>query len=128
MNFDPATVRQGNQIKKEAAENPASFATEGGSSFSLPNNNLDKQNQTRMAGPGGAFAMKLMTDPALQQRVGMWNQQFAQSNQGMQFNQAKMMMMQGMQASQDQQKSQQQQQQKKPQPQQQQQQKPGVKQ
>ena len=121
MNFNPATVRQGNQIKKEAAENPASFATEGGSSFSLPNDNLDKQNQTRMAGPGGAFAMKLMTDPALQQRVGMWNKQFAQSNQGMQFNQAKIMMMQG---SQDQQK---QQEQKKPQ-QQQQQQKPGVKQ
>ena len=98
MAFDPIVVRQGNQIKKEAAENPASFATEGGSSFSLPNNNLDQVDKTRMAGPGGAFAVQMLTNPELAQRVGLWNQQFTQSNQGMQFNQAKMMMMQGQKA------------------------------
>ena len=45
-----------------------------------------------MAGPGGAFAMQLMQDPNMQQRVANWNSRFIQSNQGMQFNQAKMMM------------------------------------
>ena len=43
-----------------------------------------------MAGPGGAFAMQMAQDPELAMRIAEWNQQFAQSNQGMQFNQAKM--------------------------------------
>ena len=58
----------------------------------MPNKDLDYESATRMAGPGGAFAMQMMQDPALAQRVGTWNQQFAQSNQGMQFNQAKIQM------------------------------------
>ena len=45
-----------------------------------------------MAGPGGAFAMQMMEDPELQQRVAEWNQQFMQSNQGFEFNQAKIQM------------------------------------
>ena len=46
-----------------------------------------------MAGPGGAFAMKMMQDPQLQQRVLEWNKRFMQSNQGMEFNKAQMGMM-----------------------------------
>ena len=93
MSFNPEVVRQGNTTKKRAEETPNVFATEGGSSSSIGTGSFDKKNQTRMAGPGGAFAMQMMSDPELQARVKMWGQQFAQSNQGMQFNQAKMMLM-----------------------------------
>lgn len=95
MSFNPRIVQQGNATKRKAEETPNVFATEGGSSMSLGTGSLDKKNQTRMAGPGGAFAVQMMTDPELQARVKMWDQQFAQSNQGMQFNQAKMMLMGG---------------------------------
>ena len=92
MSFDKAAVRYGNLLKKEAEETPNSFATEGGASSVGPTGQLDRKSEQRMAGPGGAFAMKMMQDPQLQQRVANWSQQFSQSNQGMQFNQAKMMM------------------------------------
>jgi len=92
MSFNPKVVQQGNQAKKQAEETPNVFATEGGSSVSLSSGSLDNKNKTRMAGPGGAFAMAMVQDPELANRVAMWGTQFAQSNQGMQFNQAKMMM------------------------------------
>ena len=92
MSFDRATIQHGNRLKQEAEETPNSFATEGGASAVGPTGQLDRKSQQRMAGPGGAFAMNMMQDPQLQQRVANWNQQFSQSNQGMQFNQAKMMM------------------------------------
>ena len=92
MSFDPKAVQQGNIAKKQAQETPTSFATESGSTFAQPTGSLDKKNELRMAGPGGAFAMKMMQDPDFTNRVAAWNQQFMQSNQGMQFNQAKMQM------------------------------------
>ena len=93
MSFNPEAVRAGNIAKKEAEEFPTTFGTANGSDFSAPSQNLDKANQTRMAGPGGAFAMKMMQDPQLQERVLQWNQRFMQSNQGMEFNKAQMGMM-----------------------------------
>ena len=90
MSFDSKAVQQGNYAKKQSEETPTSFATESGSSFAQPTGSLDKKNELRMAGPGGAFAMKMMQEPEFAQRVASWNQQFMQSNQGMQFNQAKM--------------------------------------
>ena len=92
MSFDPKAIQQGNIAKKEAEETPTSFATESGSSFAQPSGSLDKKNELRMAGPGGAFAMKMLQDPNFAQRVATWDQQFMQSNQGMEFNQAKMML------------------------------------
>lgn len=90
MSFNPKAVREGNRIKREAEENPTTFSTESGATFAEPTGALDKKSQTRMAGPGGAFAMQMAQDPELAMRIAEWNQQFAQSNQGMQFNQAKM--------------------------------------
>ena len=93
MSFNSEVVRQGQAIKKQAEETPTSFATEGGASFAMPSGSLAKNNDvTRFAGPGGAYAQKLMTDPELMIKNQQWNQQFMQSNQGMQFNMAKIQM------------------------------------
>ena len=95
MKFQRQQVIQGNRLKKEAEENPGTFGTENGAAFSQPSQGLDKKNATRFAGPGGAFAMQMQQDPELQARVAKWDQEFAQSNEGMQFNQAKMTLMGG---------------------------------
>lgn len=92
MQYDSAQIRQGQAAKKKAEETPTSFATEGGSSFSLPSGSLDQKNATRFAGPGGAYAQALINNPELAIKTQQWGQQFMQSNQGMQFNQAKMML------------------------------------
>ena len=44
-----------------------------------------------MAGNAGARAMQMMTDPIEQQRVADWMARFGMTNQGMEWNQAKMM-------------------------------------
>ena len=90
MSFNPKVIAQGNQAKKQAQETPTSFATAGGSTFAEPSGSLDQKSQMRMAGPGGAFAMKMMQEPEFADRVAQWNQQFSQSNQGQEFNSAKM--------------------------------------
>ena len=95
MTFNPRVIQQGNAAKKAAEETPNVFATEGGSSSSMGTVSLDQKAKLRKAGPGGAFAMQMMQDPELAQRVAQWSAQFAQSNQGMQFNQAKMQTMMG---------------------------------
>ena len=94
MAFNSHVVKQGQAIKKQAEETPTSFATEGGASFAMPTGGLAKDNDvTRFAGPGGAYAQRMMSDPELAMKNQQWNQQFAQSNQGMQFNMAKIQMM-----------------------------------
>ena len=90
MAFNSKQIQQGNRAKKQAEEKPTSFATESGSTTAQSSGSLDKKNELRMAGPGGAFAMKMIQEPEFAERVASWNQQFGQSNQGMQFNQAKM--------------------------------------
>ena len=92
MQYDSAQIRQGQAAKEKAEETPTSFATEGGASFSLPSGSLDQKNATRFAGPGGAYAQALINNPELAIKTQQWGQQFMQSNQGMQFNQAKMML------------------------------------
>ena len=102
MSFNPQAVRAGNAARKEAEEFPTTFGTTNGADFSAPSQGLDKRNQNRMAGPGGAFALQMMQDPQLQERVLTWNKRFMQSNQGMEFNRAQMMMMGGGGAEQEQ--------------------------
>lgn len=82
MSFDPTVVRQGNQLKQEAQENPTTFGTENGAAVSVTDKDLK---QTRMAGPGGAFAMKLMNDPSFSKQIDGWNDMFASSAPGQQF-------------------------------------------
>jgi hypothetical protein len=47
-----------------------------------------------MAGKMGARALTMINNPVEQQRTMNWMAKFGMSNQGMQWNQAKMMMMQ----------------------------------
>ena len=78
MSFDPKEVRLGNEAKKQAKENPMLLATEGGASFSEPSKKLDVGDKQRMAGPGGAFAIEMMTNPELANRVTQFEQGYQQ--------------------------------------------------
>ena len=111
MAFDPKEVRLGNEVKKQSKENPMLLATEGGSSFSEPSKRLDAGDKQRMAGPGGAFAMELMKNPELANRVA----QFEQGYQQFQIKKRQLAAM-GKPQSPTQQQQQQQKQEKKPTP------------
>ena len=88
MAFDPRVVLQGNADKRKLEENPTVGFTASGASSPEPTESLG-QDPTRMAGPGGAFAFKMMQDPTFAENIQGWNALFAQSNQGMEFNRAK---------------------------------------
>ena len=89
MYFNPKQIREGNRIKREAQETPTTFSTEAGGTFSEPAGGKGKRTQTRMAGPGGAFAMEIAQDPELAQRVAEFSMQFAETNPGFEFYKAK---------------------------------------
>lgn len=78
-NYTPKEIIQGEAIKREREETSQTF----------------HGNKRRMAGDVGEFAMKMMTDPVSIKQNQMWMNAFGMSNQGMQWNQAKMMMMGG---------------------------------
>ena len=85
MNLSPQDIRQGTQKKREMEETPLDFHAP----------------KKRMAGEMGEFALRMMRDPVAIQQNKMWMDAFGMSNQGMQWNQAKMMMMGGGQPPQD---------------------------
>ena len=86
-NYDPKTLQHGNRVRDELKQTPATFATDSGVARFVP------EKGRRMAGgPIGQRALELMTDPAAAKATGEWMKMFAQSNEGLQFNQAKMMM------------------------------------
>jgi hypothetical protein len=91
MAFDPKVVLQGNADKRALEENPTVGFTASGASSPEPTEQLGKDPR-RMAGPVGAFALRQMQDPQFAKAVAGWQQAFAQSNQGMEFNQAKIQM------------------------------------
>ena len=75
-----------NQAKQKEA--PNTFTRESGAEQVTQMSALDKPKQ-RMAGQMGHRIMEYMNDPAEQARTESWMQMFGLSNQGMQFNQAK---------------------------------------
>ena len=89
MNYNKEDLRQGAQIRSEAKETPSTFATNEGASHRGASSGFGKQ---RMAGQMMARQQQLMNDPQEQQRTVDWMNRFQLSNEGMQFNQAKMMM------------------------------------
>jgi hypothetical protein len=91
MQFDPKVILQGNADKRALEENPTSGFTASGASTQEPTQQLGKD-PMRMAGPVGAFALRQMQDPEFAKSIAGWQQAFAQSNQGMEFNMAKIQM------------------------------------
>ena len=93
MHFDPENIKQGRANQAASVETPESFATIDGATQPREGVELSKGN-SRMAGEMGARALELMNNPNEQARVDGWMSRFGMTNQGMQWNQAKMMMSQ----------------------------------
>ena len=88
MNYSPQDLRQGMNLREQAQETPSSFGTLDGA----VDYTEGKQPKSRMAGKMGARIADLMNNPAEIARTQQWMSQFGMSNQGMEFNQARMMM------------------------------------
>ena len=88
MNYSPQDLRQGMNLREQAQETPSSFGTLDGA----VDYTEGKQPKSRMAGKLGARIADLMNNPAEVSRTQQWMSQFGMSNQGMEFNQARMMM------------------------------------
>lgn len=93
MNYSPETIKQGRINQMATEETPETFATTDGAATPRPSRDLTN-NHNRMAGQVGARALAMMNDPQEQARTQGWMMKFGMSNQGMQWNQAKMMMSQ----------------------------------
>ena len=89
MEFSKESIQQGQANQSASVETPETFATIEGASQPRGGTELSKSN-SRMAGQMGARALELMNNPNEQVRVQNWMQQFGMTNQGMQWNQAKM--------------------------------------
>ena len=89
MNYSPQDLQQGLRLKTQSEETPSTFGTNEGA---LTRNESPSFGTSRMAGAVGARALQLMSDPQEMQRTQNWMQTFGMSNEGFQFNQAKMMM------------------------------------
>ena len=84
VRYDRQTLIEGNKLRAQAAERPATFAEYNGAV------NVQPADTTRMAGSGGVRAMELMTNPQAMKQTEAWMSQFGQSVPGYEFNQAKM--------------------------------------
>jgi len=89
MDYSPQDIQQGNSLKIKAEETPSNFGTVDGAIERQESAGFGK---TRFAGQKGARLVELMQDPVEAQRTQNWMTQFGLSNEGMQFNQARMMM------------------------------------
>ena len=89
MNYSPQDISQGLNLKRQAEETPSNFGILDGATERPTGEQFGK---SRMAGEMGSRAIALMNDPAEQKRVQGWMANFGLSNEGMQFNQARMMM------------------------------------
>ena len=89
MNFSKESIQQGRANQDQSSETPETFAVLDGAAQPREGVELSKGN-SRMAGEMGARALELMNNPNEQARVQGWMSRFGMSNQGMQWNQAKM--------------------------------------
>ena len=85
------TIRQGRKNQLEANETPQSFTVENGATRTNDTGDLSKRARpSRMAGEMGERALVLMNDPNEAKRTDFWMQAFGESNQGAEWNMAKM--------------------------------------
>ena len=98
MKYSQQDLQQGMRLRQEAQQTPSNFGTiDGAVDPKSPN----QQPKSRMAGQVGERIRDLMTNPEEVSRTQNWMGQFGMSNEGMQFNQAKMMMSGGGQPQQE---------------------------
>ena len=88
INYSQTGVAQGRMNQAKAQESPNTFGTESGVDQVTQMGKLDRPKQ-RMAGQMGNRIMEYLNDPAEQERTNSWMEMFGLSNEGMQFNQAK---------------------------------------
>ena len=87
--FNQKDLQNGIQNQQRSRETPNSFAELNGATSTNNDGDLAKEN-SRMAGVVGARAMEMMRNPQEKARTANWMQAFSTSNQGMEWNQAKM--------------------------------------
>ena len=88
LNYSQSGVAQGRMNQAKQKNTPNTFTRESGAEQVTQISALDKPKQ-RMAGQMGHRIMEYMNDPAERSRTDSWLSMFGLSNQGMQFNQAK---------------------------------------
>ena len=89
FDYNATNVTQGRANQQKAKENPTTFGTDNGADRIIQNTSLDRPQQ-RMAGQMGYRSMEYLNDPAERERTESWMDRFAMSNEGQQFNQAKL--------------------------------------
>jgi len=92
MQYTLPEIAEGQKNRQKAQQTPNSFSIQDGASQPARSAPLDQTATSRMAGQMGARAMQMMQDPEEQMRVQDWMMRFGMTNQGMEWNQAKMMM------------------------------------
>ena len=92
FSYKPRDIEQGNRNKRMAEETPNNFGELDGAAQFTPGRDLADR-PSRMAGEMGARAMQMINDPAEKARTDAWMNAFGMSNQGMEFNQARMIQM-----------------------------------
>ena len=88
MKFASQDILNGQRNEEKQKENPNSFGELNGSAVVNPDGQM--KTKSRMAGQQGQRAMEMMTNPEEQQRTASWMKMFGLSNQGAEWNQAKM--------------------------------------
>ena len=88
IHYTQSGVAQGRQQQSKNQEAPNTFSTESGVDQVTQMSKMDHPKQ-RMAGQMGHRIMEYLKDPAEQARTDSWMDMFGMSNEGMQFNQAK---------------------------------------
>ncbi len=88
MKFQTQDILNGQRNEEKQKENPNSFGELNGSAVVNPDGQM--KSKSRMAGQQGQRAMEMMNNPEEQERTASWMRMFGLSNQGAEWNQAKM--------------------------------------
>ena len=89
MNYDRADLINGLTNQQKATDSPSTFSTTQGVVKGEQTGRLDTNSQ-RMAGQEGERFLQMMNDPVEAERTNRWMEAFGLSNEGYEFNQAKM--------------------------------------
>ena len=85
LTYDRQAILNGNQLRRQAEEQPPTFAEYNGAVDTIPGQSLQLSSSNKKSAPVGKFAMDLMRNPELAQAVDNWNGLFQGSNQGAEF-------------------------------------------